>query len=397
MHSKRHCETSTNNLEFRKHQQKIALIPYLKITIIEISKMVIFNQLEAHLNRGLNFITENFEKHANQKRFRDCDESLISAKKLKCNSLSTQNDEKSPDFDVMDEITDHLFDIGPLNTANSGFISVCDFPSIVASCLPKEYAQPLTGNEMVEKCLDAYASMPALVLPIKELPTEDDKFESKASQQRQDLILRCLDAYKCIPTLLAPLKDLPIDSTPATEAQQSNESRPSDSDQIPFEMLKEVLERVTPEQLSYFEKHNSYIGSDSDNIWKGHCQRRFKTCERQEAETWREMYYRCQKEHETCLKELTNKMKKAQSAEPRQQKSRSVIKKQNDFKSYQHLTESPITIEDTDKLAKCEETRRKMIAAFQDKLKAKTASKGISKKKAPLMAKTQRQMKQKVK
>lgn len=59
---------------------------------------------------------------------------------------------------------------------------------------------------------------------------------------------------------------------------------------VPFDILKPVLERASPEQLFNFEDFNPYLMDDSDLLWEGHCKRKFRGKKRQEMETWREMY-----------------------------------------------------------------------------------------------------------
>lgn len=62
---------------------------------------------------------------------------------------------------------------------------------------------------------------------------------------------------------------------------------------VPYEILKPVLERTTPEQLEHFEMYNDYIMEDTDELWKNHCDRKFRGKHPQEYESWREMYFVC--------------------------------------------------------------------------------------------------------
>lgn len=59
---------------------------------------------------------------------------------------------------------------------------------------------------------------------------------------------------------------------------------------VPFDILKPVLERATPQQLFHFEHYNPYLMDDSDTLWEHHCKIKFRSKKRQEMETWRELY-----------------------------------------------------------------------------------------------------------
>ncbi|XP_034250800.1 transcription elongation factor B polypeptide 3 [Thrips palmi] len=74
---------------------------------------------------------------------------------------------------------------------------------------------------------------------------------------------------------------------------------------VPFDLLKPVLERATAEQLSTLEDYNAYLIEDTDVFWEFHCKKEFRNKNREEMETWREMYARCQQERASKLKSLT--------------------------------------------------------------------------------------------
>lgn len=59
---------------------------------------------------------------------------------------------------------------------------------------------------------------------------------------------------------------------------------------VPYDILKPILERATPTQLFTFEHHNPYLLDDSDELWKHHCKRNFRSQKKQDFETYREMY-----------------------------------------------------------------------------------------------------------
>lgn len=177
---------------------------------------------------------------------------------------------------------------------------------------------------------------------------------------------------------------------------------------VPFEILRPVLERASPDQLYTFEHYNPYLMDDSDVLWQLHCQRKFKAYKRKEMETWREMYARCLNEQEERLNSLTNNIKLSQQvAVPVRQTKlcvdnvvkppRNVIKKQNQFGTHKKLVSTPAARVEAlssvaSNMAKPGDIRLKTLAAIRDTAQAQ--SNGIIKpKKAPLMAKTLQLMK----
>lgn len=181
---------------------------------------------------------------------------------------------------------------------------------------------------------------------------------------------------------------------------------------VPFEILKPVLERASPEQLEQFEHYNPYLMEDSDILWQQHCQRKFKACKRQEMETWREMYERCKSEQEARLNSLTRNIKESQSvAVPVRQTKlayvdslvkppRNVIKKQHQFGTQNKLTVTPAARVDalssvSSNMARSGDARLRALAALRDTAQAVAPSiNGAMKpKKAPLMTKALQLMK----
>ncbi|KAJ1529752.1 hypothetical protein ONE63_006501 [Megalurothrips usitatus] len=75
---------------------------------------------------------------------------------------------------------------------------------------------------------------------------------------------------------------------------------------VPFDLLKPVLERATPNQLYTLEHYNAYLIEDTDIFWEYHCKKDFRNKKREEMETWREMYMRCREEREAKLKVITS-------------------------------------------------------------------------------------------
>ncbi|KAL0832083.1 hypothetical protein ABMA28_001569 [Loxostege sticticalis] len=83
---------------------------------------------------------------------------------------------------------------------------------------------------------------------------------------------------------------------------------------VPYDILKPVVDRATPQQLFLLEHYNPYLMEDTDHLWQKFCEKNFRNKQRQEMETWREMYMRCQEEQEHRLKSLTANIRIAQEA-----------------------------------------------------------------------------------
>ncbi|XP_072752230.1 transcription elongation factor B polypeptide 3 [Anoplolepis gracilipes] len=80
---------------------------------------------------------------------------------------------------------------------------------------------------------------------------------------------------------------------------------------VPYDILKPILERATADQLFMLEHYNPYLIDDTDVLWQYHCNREFRSNDRQEMESWREMYMRCLDEREAKLKTLTANIKQS--------------------------------------------------------------------------------------
>jgi hypothetical protein len=59
---------------------------------------------------------------------------------------------------------------------------------------------------------------------------------------------------------------------------------------VPYDILKPVVDRATPQQLFVLEHFNPYLMEDTDHLWQKACEKHFRNKQRQEMETWREMY-----------------------------------------------------------------------------------------------------------
>ncbi|XP_038656316.1 elongin-A-like [Scyliorhinus canicula] len=86
---------------------------------------------------------------------------------------------------------------------------------------------------------------------------------------------------------------------------------------VPFEILEPVLVRCTPEQLYRIEDCNPTFVEETDHLWLRHCKRDFKNQERQEFESWREMYLRLHDEREQKLRAITQSISSAHASKPK--------------------------------------------------------------------------------
>lgn len=59
---------------------------------------------------------------------------------------------------------------------------------------------------------------------------------------------------------------------------------------VPYEVLKPILEKVSVEQLFTFENFNPYLVGETDELWEHHAKKHFRKAERQEYESWRDLY-----------------------------------------------------------------------------------------------------------
>lgn len=59
---------------------------------------------------------------------------------------------------------------------------------------------------------------------------------------------------------------------------------------MPYEILKPVVDRATPQQLFILEHYNPYLMEDTDHLWQKYCEKHFRNNQRHEMEAWREMY-----------------------------------------------------------------------------------------------------------
>ncbi|KAM7362626.1 transcription elongation factor elongin A [Cochliomyia hominivorax] len=173
---------------------------------------------------------------------------------------------------------------------------------------------------------------------------------------------------------------------------------------VPFEVLKPVLERATPQQLYVFEDYNPYVMEDSDILWQQHVSRNYRTKKRLENESWREMFIRCQEEEERRLSVLKDSIKASQkiAAAPVRKTQlafvdsmvkppRNVLKKQEQYGTKSKMVATPAArvaslSSVTPNAAKTGDQRLRVPSTARDH--AQVSSSSIRPKKAPLMQKT---------
>ncbi|XP_011303004.1 transcription elongation factor B polypeptide 3 [Fopius arisanus] len=166
---------------------------------------------------------------------------------------------------------------------------------------------------------------------------------------------------------------------------------------VPYDILKPVLERATPDQLFMLEHHNPYLIEDTDSLWQFHCNREFRNKQREEMESSREMYMRCLDEREAKLKTLTANIKQSidKSVPVRSAKlafvdnivkpPRNVLRKQA---KYGTARSSTITSDLKKKIITGAHSATNIAVPSPPMSRLRTSSSGIIKKnKAPLMAK----------
>ncbi|XP_023292366.2 transcription elongation factor B polypeptide 3 [Lucilia cuprina] len=172
---------------------------------------------------------------------------------------------------------------------------------------------------------------------------------------------------------------------------------------VPFEVLKPVLERASPQQLYVFEEYNPYLMEDSDVLWQQHVSRNYRTKKRLENESWREMYIRCQEEDERRLSVLKDSIKASQkiAAAPVRKTQlafvdsmvkppRNIQKRQEQFGTKSKMVATPAArvaslSSVTPNAAKTGDQRLRVAPTVRDHAQV---SSSIRNKKAPLMQKT---------
>ncbi|KOX78696.1 Transcription elongation factor B polypeptide 3 [Melipona quadrifasciata] len=170
----------------------------------------------------------------------------------------------------------------------------------------------LTTNVKLEPLnVDLASTLPEISPNYKPLPyvnpvhrKEEDKTLTDVmyiKNQRTKVYSGNKSGYTTVPTLFEICIRVLIENIDALEFTGG----------VPFDIIKPVLERATADQLFMLEHHNPYLVEDTDKLWQFHCNREFRNKQREEMETWREMYMRCLDEREAKLKTLTANIKQS--------------------------------------------------------------------------------------
>ncbi|KAK0096252.1 hypothetical protein PV326_005992 [Microctonus aethiopoides] len=162
--------------------------------------------------------------------------------------------------------------------------------------------------------VDLASTLPEISPHYKPLPTnymnpihrrqEEDKALNEAiyaKNMRTKVYSGNKTSYTSVPSLYELCIRVLIENIEALEATGG----------VPYYIIKPVLERATADQLFMIEHYNPYLIEDTDDMWKFHCNREFRTKQREEMESWREMYMRCLDEREAKLKTLTANIKQS--------------------------------------------------------------------------------------
>jgi len=82
-----------------------------------------------------------------------------------------------------------------------------------------------------------------------------------------------------------------------------------------YDILKPVLDRATPQTLVHIEECNPYLMEDTAELWEKFVKKEFRNKEREDMESWKEMYERCTQERAFKLDALKGKVKQCYKAE----------------------------------------------------------------------------------
>jgi len=84
---------------------------------------------------------------------------------------------------------------------------------------------------------------------------------------------------------------------------------------IPFDILKPVLEHAPCKVLMHIEECNPYLMEDTGDLWEKYVKRDFRNKAREDMESFREMYERCEVQREERLNALKGKVKNCYKTE----------------------------------------------------------------------------------
>lgn len=102
--------------------------------------------------------------------------------------------------------------------------------------------------------------------------------------------------------------EVPTLMTICTRVLAANIEAIEETGDIPYYILKPVLEKCNPEQLSHIERLNTYLMDDTDELWEKIVNRAFPQQSADEGETWKDCYARLCVEKDRKLKLLSSKI-----------------------------------------------------------------------------------------
>lgn len=80
---------------------------------------------------------------------------------------------------------------------------------------------------------------------------------------------------------------------------------------LPYEILEPILERAMPDSLMTIEEYNPYLVESTGSLWERICRKHFPRHDREEFESWRELYERCTVARSAKLDELAERVQQS--------------------------------------------------------------------------------------
>ncbi|XP_076379458.1 transcription elongation factor elongin A [Megalopta genalis] len=257
----------------------------------------------------------------------------------------------------------------------------------------------LSNVKLEPLSVDLASTLPEISPNYKPLPyvnpvarKEEDKSLTDViyvKNQRTKVYSGNKSGYSTVPTLFEMCTQVLIENIDALEFTGG----------VPYDIIKTVLERATADQLFMLEHYNPYLIEDTNRLWEFHCSRQFRNKQREEMETWREMYMRCLDEREAKLKTLTANIKQSidKSVPVRSTKlayvdnivkpPRNVLKKQAKYGTANSLPSSTSSLKNKLISGGGPTAATNISVPPPPMARIKTSSGSMKKTKAPLMAK----------
>merc|ERR1719193_2770387 len=94
------------------------------------------------------------------------------------------------------------------------------------------------------------------------------------------------------------IKEVPRLYDQCIQVLKDNVDSIDETGNLPFDILKPVLEQASIKTLMHIEECNPYLMEDTGDLWEKYVKRDFRSKTREDMESFREMYERCQSERE---------------------------------------------------------------------------------------------------